>query len=179
MRLILLLLAAAMPATALAQDVVVMRRQIAPAKLDRAPSRQTYVGTYTETYGACTNNNQTTPLVSCKRSDGTPVAASYCAATKSQRCSSGCEAVSGDRWTGRFINGNTEVRRHSQAINGYSEIQAACESLYKSYGIGACFFAPTTRNGVPVWPSNVLYYEQYAWSTFANRPDLTGANCGQ
>lgn len=94
-------------------------------------------------------------------------------------CSTSCETVAGSRWTGKFINGNTEYRSHVAPINGTSEIQAACNSMAKTYGVGACFFSPTTRNGSPVWPSNVIYYEQYAWITFANRPELVAANCGQ
>ena len=90
-----------------------------------------------------------------------------------------CEPVAGSRWTGQFINGNTEIRRHNMDISSESQLQAACETMFKQYGVGACFFSVSTRNGVPVWPSNVTYYEQYAWRTFAGRPELKAANCGQ
>jgi hypothetical protein len=93
-----------------------------------------------------------------------------------------CETPAGSRWTGRFINGNTTYRTHTRSIASYAELATACEALYKQYGVGACFLSASSTGGQNsqfIYPANALYYEQYAWTTFTNRPDLIGANCGQ
>jgi hypothetical protein len=99
-----------------------------------------------------------------------------------QKLAASCETPAGSRWTGRFINGNTTYRTHTRSIASYAELATACEALYKQYGVGACFLSASSTGGQNsqfIYPANALYYEQYAWTTFTNRPDLIGANCGQ
>ena len=93
-----------------------------------------------------------------------------------------CETAAPNRWTGNFINGNTQYRTHTKSIASYAEFQSACEDLYRQYGVGACFLSASSTGGKNpqlIYPANALYYEQYSWITFANRSDLIAANCGQ
>lgn len=135
---------------------------------------------YSTTYSTCSAGLQYAPITECRRSDGKVVANSLCGADKqttSQTCTSAptgaCETLGSSRWTGKFINGNTSYRTHSMTVSSMSAVQAACETMYKQYGIGSCFASTGTG------PIGVSYYEQYAWITFSNRPDLMAANCGQ
>lgn len=137
--------------------------------------------TFSDTYGTCSGNVQYAPLTKCTRSDGVVVANSFCPSqSPAKACTDAavptgnkCEAFAGSRWTGKFINGNTSYRTHSMTANSAAAAQTACETMYKQYGVGACFYSDGS------FPVNVSYYEQYAWITFANRPELKGANCGQ
>ena len=146
-------------------------------------SKSCSIVAYTPSYGTCTNGSQTITACQTTGTDSTgSVPTSSCpAGMQTKACTAAkCEAVAGNRWTGRFINGNTSYRTHSMSVSKTADVQAACETMYGLYGIGSCFFSPATdARKNPVFPANVSYYEQYAWTTFANRPDLTAANCGQ
>jgi hypothetical protein len=131
--------------------------------------------------GSCTNSlKPQTRTATCSGNTCDP--STKAATTQNAPCATSCETPAGSRWTGRFINGNTSYRTHNKSIASYAEFQPACEAMYKQYGVGACFLSTSYTGGAnsqPIFPGNALYYEQYAWTTFANRPDLVASNCGQ
>lgn len=146
----------------------------------------TTTGTYDTVYGACADNVQYAPLTKCTRSDGVEVSKSLCSAYSAPKVCTmppvgTCEAVAGNRWTGKAIDSTKPVATYSSGnvLKSKADIQPTCQAMFEKYGKGACFYAPTTRNGVEVWPSSMSYYTNYSWVTFSGRPDLTGANCGQ
>lgn len=146
----------------------------------------TTTGTYSTTYGACANNVQYAPLTKCTRSDGVEVSKSLCSQNSPPKACTmppvgSCEAVAGSRWTGKVLDSTQPSVSYGSGnvINSKADVQTTCQAMFEKYGKGSCFYSPSTRNGVEVFPTSLSYRTNYAWVAFSGRSDLTAANCGQ
>lgn len=124
------------------------------------PAAKTYVPTYSNTYGACSNKTKSKSIASCAQTDGTPAALSDCASFPQSKDAIACSqsSVCGNLYQGRQGTGSTKASEYIGSTQTFSDAESRCSVAASTRPGGVCRW-DNTPNGLDGY---AIYYMEGA-----------------